>query len=540
MKQFIYGNTNGTISVSNITQTIWRLPIGLEESLTNVKGARINVRAPGTARNMRIRFDVPVPIGLTVTFIFEKNGVDTALACTVVAGQTETQNITDAIHCNVGDEVNWHIVVTGGTWPSTRVSTVIEYDSDTPNECWYGGCLGVLLGNQWSTVFHHNTREWWNITTQGGFAKDIVPMPGAITELYFAIGGISGADTPVGIGNTRSIAIWKNGVKQDGSGGTVDTVVTISGAIQLSNSKSFILPLTAGDRVWIDETLTGSPPAGQNGKYSIKWVSGIENQFPICTINNYILGPLYFPPVMEHDAQAGWVTNETLAFNVGPVTPMTIEGMIGAIDIPPGVGKTVIYPLRKNGVDAGLQLSFPDTTVGPVLATGTPTVITSADVWNLKKFQTGLANPAQNAVQAISFPGLTALPPPPPEPKGTIIVNKLVNPDNGETFQFNTINLTPLGFLLGNEQMQQFDEVPVGSGYSIVEVVPNGWEVTYEVNNGSPNTNITVTEDEIVIVNVTNRKIANVSSGIYKIVPGKRNDTLWLEDFVGTRNVRIP
>lgn len=128
----------------------------------------------------------------------------------------------------------------------------------------------------------------------------------------------------------------------------------------------------------------------------------------------------------------------------------------------------------------------------------------------------------------------------PPASVGTIIVDKIVTPNNGETFQFNAVNLTPNAFTLDDATLQQYDNVPAGNGYGITEIVPSGWTVSYNVSNGSPHDNIAVVAGDTVVVTVTNTKLPNLTSGIYKVVPGKRNDTLWNEDFEGETDVKIP
>lgn len=128
---------------------------------------------------------------------------------------------------------------------------------------------------------------------------------------------------------------------------------------------------------------------------------------------------------------------------------------------------------------------------------------------------------------------------------GTIRVNKVVIPVE-DTTQFDILaggGLTPGGITLGSGGSFLFEDVNPGSGYSIVESVPAGWSATYDVSNGSQIDNITVANDENVVVTITNTIIPNVFSGIYKIVPGskKPNDTLWNDlNLETTVDVAIP
>lgn len=125
---------------------------------------------------------------------------------------------------------------------------------------------------------------------------------------------------------------------------------------------------------------------------------------------------------------------------------------------------------------------------------------------------------------------------------GTIQVIKNTVP-SGSTQAFNFVaggGLTPSSFTLLDTDEQDFNDLTPGDGYSIVEDSVSDFGISYNVSNGSPNTDITVAAGETVVVTVTNTLTANTKSGIYKIEPGKRNDTLWLEGFEGTEDVKIP
>jgi len=125
---------------------------------------------------------------------------------------------------------------------------------------------------------------------------------------------------------------------------------------------------------------------------------------------------------------------------------------------------------------------------------------------------------------------------------GTIVINKTTNPTGDPTlFTFNAGGgLTPATFQLADGGTQTYNNVPVGI-YSIEEVVPAGWSVDYDVSDGSPPNLLSLQAGEVIIINVTNTMTPNERSGIYKITPGKRNDTLWNDLTLGTTTVvKIP
>jgi hypothetical protein len=125
---------------------------------------------------------------------------------------------------------------------------------------------------------------------------------------------------------------------------------------------------------------------------------------------------------------------------------------------------------------------------------------------------------------------------------GAITVIKNTDPPaSSETFNFTTSGLTPSSFSLTDGQSTVFSSLTPGSGFAVVETVPSGWEVSYDISNANPNTNITVGAGDNIIVTVTNTELATTGSGIYKIVPDKRNDTLWVDASLGTtEDVKIP
>lgn len=118
---------------------------------------------------------------------------------------------------------------------------------------------------------------------------------------------------------------------------------------------------------------------------------------------------------------------------------------------------------------------------------------------------------------------------------GTITVTKVTSPrGSSQSFTFTGGGLTPTSFTLQDGQSQVFSGLAAGT-YSITEDTPGGWETTFTVSNSDPNTAIVINGNSVTVT-ATNTKLA----GIYKLVPGKRNDTLWNSDFTGGIDTAIP
>src|ERR671934_1874748 len=92
---------------------------------------------------------------------------------------------------------------------------------------------------------------------------------------------------------------------------------------------------------------------------------------------------------------------------------------------------------------------------------------------------------------------------------GTIIVKKVTNPSPDPTdtsFSFSAGGgLTPSSFSLKNGDQQTFSNLTPGSGYSVAETVPSGWNLTSSTcDDGSPVSNVDVAPGETVTCTFTN------------------------------------
>ncbi len=98
--------------------------------------------------------------------------------------------------------------------------------------------------------------------------------------------------------------------------------------------------------------------------------------------------------------------------------------------------------------------------------------------------------------------------------RGRIVVVKDATPDDPQDFTFTTGGgLTPASFQLDDDanptlsNSQTITNVAVGSGYSVSETVPAGWDLTSATcDDGSPVSNINVGPDETVTCTFNNRK----------------------------------
>lgn len=101
----------------------------------------------------------------------------------------------------------------------------------------------------------------------------------------------------------------------------------------------------------------------------------------------------------------------------------------------------------------------------------------------------------------------------PPEETGEIIVEKVVQGEGSQTFEFtfNTTGFTLADNTLAHGQSSSSGPVAVGDGYSVSEVVPTGWKTPVATcDDGSDPSNIDVSADEVVTCTFTNELEAPV------------------------------
>ncbi len=117
---------------------------------------------------------------------------------------------------------------------------------------------------------------------------------------------------------------------------------------------------------------------------------------------------------------------------------------------------------------------------------------------------------------------------------GTLVIVKETEPDGDpEVFSFVATGTGLSNFTLMDGNSKIFGGLAAGSGRSVVETVPDGWnDPVYTVSNGSPHTNITIAAGETVTVNVFNSKRTDgsglyvLTGGLGALIPGRRNDQL--------------
>lgn len=518
------------------TTTYWTVDSGgLGGLLSAVFGAdiaRIPVPWACTARNLTI-YSRDTTRTLPMTLTLMKNGVATALSATLNPGDTSVTLTGVDISYSQFDDWSYRAVTSAGTsgnifsWSIEVESAgnVFGYNTTSGYISVGTGAIGGGLGNGFPQAYSLVNPN--PLST----SYSICATDGDITTLVLK--SLEGA---VPVGGSWIAYIIKNLVVQDGSGGTVDTRCTMTAGNTTAVS-TFTLPIVKGDRIdiaWYRDGID-APYSLYHIAVGLGFVPTNAGYFMMTGGSNDAVGnPGY---IWNHSAQGE--TDESLALGVATTSGIVVRGLYVESDpAGPDPADTATYTVRHNEAATVVAVVF----TGSIQTTG---LIEN----QYEEFPDGNTIDLQalfDAVEGKPYWGLEAtiigVGPAPPA-FGTITVVKHLANSSDIVTSFNIEvggGLSPASIALKNNESQIYTSVPVGSGYSVTEPTPPaGWElISITTSNGSPSGNITVADGESVVVTVLNGIVEG--SGIYEMIKGKTNDTIWIDPGVSDHDVKIP
>lgn len=357
MRQLIVGN--GSISTGGSYYT------GLSgadvNNLWTTTEAQANtpVSCAGTLRNLRVKVTTtPGSAGETHVFAVLINGVASALSVTITNPNTEGVNIANDVTVAVGDYVTLRRVnTTFDAADHTRWS--LEFEGDTAYESWYGvWAIGQLAGGG---PFYHAPFMAYGSTSVGA-SKSLAAVAGAITRYDVIVRVAPGA------GTSDDFLFVKNGVNQNGSGGTPDTRMSISGTATTGSATGFSLAVSPGDLLQIKCTQTGAAATTHVG-ISTRFVANTDGRFTLSPFSPSSAIPNGATNWAEL-ARTMWTTTEANARQTLDAA-YWISSLYVNADAP-GAAKSYTFTLRLNGVTP--------TQTPTVTITGTATPTTGSDV----------------------------------------------------------------------------------------------------------------------------------------------------------------
>jgi hypothetical protein len=213
--------------------------------------AAVLCTAAGTFGNFSVVVPSAPGVGKSLTFTLRINAVDTAAVIAISGTATSGVYTATAIALADGDQLSIKCVPSG-TPAVSAPSICWDFQSTTPGEsiyglAWQGG--GVLSINRTQRVLCAYDATNWDAATS---TQEVVGCAGALTKATITL------DVDVTASGSITFTITKNGVAQDGSGGTPDTRIIFATGTTTA-SATFTLPVSPGDLLTWTAVRTGSP-----------------------------------------------------------------------------------------------------------------------------------------------------------------------------------------------------------------------------------------------------------------------------------------
>lgn len=333
---------------------------------------RFPVSASGTFRNFRVLFHDPHP-ALTVTFV--KNGIGTGLLIDVGTDETTGENTGTEVAVTAGlDDVCIRVNVgTTAAGSAYDMGWSVEFESDEGLQV-YGvggaggtvqvgaGFFGGILGNGILQSYSSPGPPTFPSNTYS-----LNAVPGVLERLdVLAWSGAPGTDSWTGW-------IVVNGVKQDGTGGTIDTTCVVTGTDDRAFS-TFSLPIAIQDYIEVQIERGGSVASFS----SLHVGAGVAfrptdaKSFMICGGSNSQIGDV---------TAYRWVESEQAAVGEArALAPVPLSGLEAyALYVNQGTAQPTggfVYTLRQNGAPTPLTFTITGATAvdGSVIALPFPYV----------------------------------------------------------------------------------------------------------------------------------------------------------------------
>jgi len=286
----------------------------------------IPVAVAGTFRNLKVNLDT-APGGLTFrTVTLYKNGLATSLTFSITGTATAGQDIVNAVTYAVGDSI-WLRFDLSGSPAASAGKWSVDFEAADNFTSQYGISNLNTGSGQYLDLFAGSDHSAQN---QG---EAVISQAGTIT-------GLVGANYSNSLSAlvALDVYLYKNGVKQDGTGGTVDTKLSITNvAAATAVVKSFSLSVSRGDVVYAETFLTGSP-AGRMG-VALSFVSSTAHRYMSMGGGNNLSSVTAYG--RANRAAATWRTvNDSLTQYRSGVTPVWYGLMYAKAANAPGAGET--------------------------------------------------------------------------------------------------------------------------------------------------------------------------------------------------------
>lgn len=335
--------------------------------------------------NLRVIVDVADASGgdVTRTYAVRKNGVDTDLSVTVsgTSSAADTRfsgsDLVDYVDLESGDAVSLHRTGDG----AGAEFDVTWWSMDAVHQ---GGTRSVTMfqpGRLNNSVAVYAAAFDWRASPEGVVpnpsgdftafdvrGRSLVVFDGTISQYR-----VSMRENTQLAADTYTFNLVKNGVVQDGTGGTANTTVVVDGADLETVSGSFSLAFVSTDVLALQSTPSAATPAPYAGASMVidattAGIYGLSITWTSFTGGSGGTVPKFAG--INFDSNTNTEARD-VALLLGPLT-YGVLGVLQAGGSGPGSGNHLFYTLRKNGGDTALSLDLTGANTGGVVTASIP------------------------------------------------------------------------------------------------------------------------------------------------------------------------
>lgn len=215
----------------------------------------------GTFQNWSLKLSAAPGVGNSYTFVVRINGVDSGLTITISDAATSGSDTTHTASISAGDVVTIKRTGTGSPASVSTIKSYLEFSAASNKSCYvhngthpgFPGSNPTAYGPFLFSIVTGSGAAWDNADNHLiNFRKKVMPVGGTVTRIDVrSADSASWTDAALPTGCTAVLVARKNGVEQDGTGGTTDTRITVNDAGS-TYTWTGSLALAAGDVVdWV-------------------------------------------------------------------------------------------------------------------------------------------------------------------------------------------------------------------------------------------------------------------------------------------------
>lgn len=342
----------GSVSYSTTVSTYLQPFIGCPNS-----DSAVSETAPwpvsGVLSFLRLEIAAAPGSGASWTFTLMVNGVDTSVVVTISDSAT-VGTWSGSLAITAGDLIIMRVDPANGPATGAVNHTTLEFEPTSPVSSGYVQKATVTSVTQYVGAFGAGASN-----VSGDAVANLSPLSGDIVAIHGYIAAAASA-------STITCTLYKNGVAQDGSGGTPDTRLVIasgSGAAATA-SLSVTVPMSPGDTFYVEMVRTSGATR------STSWSCRVDADEPSQSIMAAILGAPSaaanrWAPIRCGEAATGWATATSDAAHrttIGP-TAITLSDLYVTVASAPTAGKSRTFTVRAADVDSSLSATIADANV---------------------------------------------------------------------------------------------------------------------------------------------------------------------------------